>query len=125
MQGKWNTDRYKLSQCVYNLLNNAYKYTGTGGSVVLACRQSGQAVTIGVRDTGPGIAPEDLAHLFDAYYRGQGAQAVQGDGLGLYVVRENMQQLGGSVKAYSTLGQGSEFVLTLPQGAPAMQSAEE
>ena len=124
MQGKWNTDRYKLSQCVYNLLNNAYKYTGTGGSVVLACRQSGQAVTIGVRDTGPGIAPEDLAHLFDAYYRGQGAQAVQGDGLGLYVVRENMQQLGGSVKAYSTPGQGSEFVLTLPQGAPAVQSAE-
>jgi len=115
VQDKWNTDRYKLSQCIYNLLNNAYKYTGTGGSVVLACHQSGQTVTIAVRDTGPGIAPADLAQLFDAYYRGPGTQTVPGDGLGLYVVRENMRQLGGSAEVHSVPGQGSEFVLTLPQ----------
>ena len=124
VQGKWNTDRYKLSQCVYNLLNNAYKYTGAGGSVVLTCRQSGQVVTLSVRDTGQGISPADLVHLFDAYYRGQGTQAILGDGLGLYVVRENMRQLGGSVQVHSVPGQGSEFVLTLPQCTTGRQAAE-
>lgn len=125
LQGKWSTDRYKLSQCVYNLLNNAYKYTAAGGSVVLACQQSGQTVTLSVCDTGPGIAPEDLAHLFDAYYRGQGAGAIPGDGLGLYVVRENMRQLGGNVQVHSVPGQGSEFILTLPQYNSGRQTTEK
>jgi len=108
------TDKYRLSQCVYNLLTNAYKFTAPGGRVDISYEASDTNVVIQIKDNGAGIAQEDIPYLFDAYYRGHHAAGSEGDGLGLYVVKENLEQLGGSIGVQSKLGEGSEFTITLP-----------
>lgn len=108
------TDKYKLSQCIYNLLTNAYKFTEPHGKVEISYEASDTNVSIRIKDTGTGIADEDIPHLFDAYFRGHNAAAITGDGLGLYVVKENLEQMGGSVSVQSTPGKGSEFTITVP-----------
>ncbi|UOO37923.1 HAMP domain-containing histidine kinase [Oscillospiraceae bacterium CM] len=108
------TDKYKLSQSVYNLLTNAYKFTAPGGRVEVSYQASDSKVAIIIKDTGTGIAEEDLPHLFDAYFRGRNTASITGDGLGLYVVKENLEQMGGSVIVSSKPGVGSEFTITVP-----------
>ncbi|MEL4106873.1 HAMP domain-containing sensor histidine kinase [Oscillospiraceae bacterium WX1] len=108
------TDKYKLSQSVYNLLTNAYKFTAPGGRVEVSYKASDSKVAIIIKDTGTGIAEEDLPHLFDAYFRGRNTASITGDGLGLYVVKENLEQMGGSVIVSSKQGVGSEFTITVP-----------
>ena len=76
-------------------------------------------VSIYIRDSGIGIAKEDIPHLFEAYYRGKNAEKVSGDGLGLYVVKENLEQMGGTIAVHSDPGLGSEFILTIPVQCPA------
>lgn len=110
------SDRYKLSQSVYNLLTNAYKFTGPGGTVELSCEKTGNGIEISVRDTGIGIAKEDLPHLFDAYFRGRNSSAGQGDGLGLFIAKENLAQIGASIRVESEPGSGSRFTITIPDG---------
>lgn len=108
------TDRYKLSQSVYNLLANAYKFTEPNGAVDVSYERAENGVSIRIRDTGTGISEKDLPHLFDAYYRGENAGRTAGDGLGLFVVKENLEQVGGTVDVRSDPGVGSEFTITLP-----------
>lgn len=108
------TDKYKLSQSVYNLLANAYKFTEPNGIVSVFYERTDAGVSIHIRDTGIGIPEEDLPHLFDAYYRGENAGRTPGDGLGLYVVKENIGQVGGTVDVRSNPGEGSEFTITVP-----------
>lgn len=108
------TDKYKLSQCLYNLLTNAYKFTNPQGAVLISYESSGTELTIRVKDTGIGIDPADIERLFDAYYRGGNAVNTDGEGLGLYVVKENLCQLGGSIRVQSKPGSGSEFIITIP-----------
>lgn len=108
------TDRYKLSQSVYNLLANAYKFTEPNGAVDVSYERAENGVSIRIRDTGTGISEKDLPHLFDAYYRGENAGRTAGDGLGLFVVKENLEQVGGTVDVRSDPGAGSEFTITLP-----------
>ena len=108
------TDKYKLSQCIYNLLTNAYKFTAPNGMVEISYEASDKSVAIRIKDTGTGIAVEDLPNLFDAYFRGHNTADIMGDGLGLYVVKENLDQIGGTVNVHSTLGTGSEFTITVP-----------
>jgi signal transduction histidine kinase len=74
----------------------------------------GRKADITVRDSESGISKDDLGHIFDAYYRGHNAASSAGDGLGLYVVSENMAKLGGTVAVRSAPGEGSEFTLSLP-----------
>lgn len=108
------TDKYKLSQSVYNLLANAYKFTGPNGTVDVSYKCTDAGVSIHIRDTGIGISEKDLPHLFDAYYRGDNSGQISGDGLGLFVVKENLEQMGGTVNVRSEPGRGSEFAITIP-----------
>ena len=97
-----------------NLLSNAIKYSPDGGEVHLALTcQQGQAI-FEIRDRGIGIPPQDLPHIFEAFYRGENIGKVAGSGLGLTVVKKCLELHGGTVAATSTLGAGSTFVVTLP-----------
>ena len=113
------TDKYKLSQSIYNLLANAYKFTAPNGEVMVSYELTDTVVTIRIRDSGAGIAKEDIPRLFEAYYRGKNAEKTSGDGLGLYVVKENTEQMGGTIAVRSDPGVGSEFIMTIPVQCPA------
>ena len=104
-----HTDPYLLSQAVYNLLTNAYKFTPSGGRVTIAYEVIDRALVISVRDTGVGIPAEEQARVFEAYYRGKNAVHTSGEGIGLYLVKENLQQIGGKIELESAPGKGSTF----------------
>lgn len=111
-------DSALLGQILRNLLSNALKYTHTGG-VQLNCARSAGAVRIEVRDTGVGIDPAQLPHIYEEFYQVQpaGAARREGYGLGLSIVRRLVDLLGLQLTARSEPGQGSVFTLTVPRGA--------
>lgn len=102
-----------LSQVVTNLIANAINYT-PAGSVEVSTRLDGREVVIEVRDTGLGIAPEDMPHLFDRFYRGKLTWQVRGSGLGLAIVKEITEVHKGRVEVDSQAGVGSTFRVCLP-----------
>ncbi len=102
-----------LSQVVTNLIANAINYT-PAGSVDVVTKLDGDAVLIEVRDTGLGIAPEDMPHLFDRFYRGKLTWQVRGSGLGLAIVKEIAEVHQGRVEVDSQAGVGSTFRVYLP-----------
>ncbi|MFN3266821.1 MAG: sensor histidine kinase [Deinococcales bacterium] len=108
-------DPARLEQVLRNLVMNAVRYTPEGGIVRLAARARVDFVEITVEDTGIGMNQEDLDHIFEPFYRSDPARAraTGGAGLGLAVVRELMQRMGGTVRASSIAGQGSVFTLEL------------
>jgi signal transduction histidine kinase len=110
-----DVDPNRMRQVVANLLSNALKFTPSGGSVELQLRsaQDGQ-IEINVTDTGPGVAPDDLPHVFDRFFRGHGVRA-SGSGIGLTVVRELVEAHGGSVEVFSKPGAGATFTVRLPR----------
>jgi len=108
------TDPYRLSQAVYNLLTNAYKFTPSGGRVSIAYEVIDEELVISVQDTGIGIPPEEQAKVFEAYYRGNNAASTSGEGIGLYLAKENLQQIGGTIELVSKPGNGSTFSIRLP-----------
>ena len=108
------TDRNLLSQCIYNILTNAYKYTQPGGSVEVEYFFTDDNINIVVRDTGTGIKKDELEKIFEPYYRGSSSNNSKGEGIGLYIARENVRKIGGSISAASTEGKGSEFTIRLP-----------
>ena len=108
------TDSYRLSQAIYNLLTNAYKFTPPGGVVTVSYRQAGSELEITVEDTGVGIPPEEQARVFDAYYRGKNSLGTNGEGIGLYIVRENLKKIDGRVELESKVGVGSQFTIFVP-----------
>ncbi len=120
-------DLVRLSQVFANLLNNAAKYTGPGGSIRLTAeKEDGQAV-VHVRDSGVGMAPETVPHIFDLFVQADrsAARSQGGLGIGLTLVRQIVELHGGSVHAASPgLGQGSEFTVRLPALAAAPAPAE-
>jgi two-component system, OmpR family, sensor histidine kinase BaeS len=107
------TDPYKLSQVIYNLLTNAYKYTERG-HVEISVKDDQDHLTIAISDTGIGIEPPDIKNIFNAYYRSTSVTKIPGEGIGLYVVKENLKQLGGTIDVQSTPGKGSTFTIKLP-----------
>lgn len=109
-----HTDPYLLSQAVYNLLTNAYKFTPSGGRVTIAYEVIDRALVISVRDTGVGIPAEEQARVFEAYYRGKNAVHTSGEGIGLYLVKENLRQIGGKIELESAPGKGSTFRISIP-----------
>ncbi len=109
------TDRYKLSQAMYNILTNAYKYTEPGGSVTVAYELIDEELAVSIQDTGSGIAKEDQSQVFNAYYRGRNSLNSQGDGIGLYVAKENLEKIGGTIDLESEPGVGSKFTMRLPK----------
>ena len=107
------TDPGLLRQIVINLLSNALDAVEHGGQVELAARAQDNHVLITVRDTGTGIAPEDLRRIFEPFYTTKGRG--KGTGLGLAICRELAKSLGGTITVESTPGQGSAFTLHLPR----------
>ena len=111
-----HADRDRLTQVASNLLNNAVKYSPTGGRIAVKSRVDGDQVRIEVRDEGLGIPPEALETIFERYSRvdSQATKDIPGTGLGLPIVRQIVQLHGGRVWAESELGRGSVFHVTLP-----------
>ncbi|MBS1212582.1 MAG: hypothetical protein H6R26_1199, partial [Proteobacteria bacterium] len=114
-------DSTRLEQVVVNLLNNAAKYTDEGGQIWLSLQQEGNEAVLQVRDSGVGIAPELMPRIFDLFTQAERslARSQGGLGIGLNLVQRLVEMHGGRVEVYSTVGQGSEFVVRLPVVLPA------
>ena len=106
-----------LREVVNNLVENAIKYTASGGGIWVNVRGDGDRVLINVTDTGIGISPDDLKHIFQKFYRADNSQTrtVGGTGLGLYLVKQRVEAMGGKVWAESSFGEGSTFYLSFPR----------
>lgn len=106
--GEW------LELAVDALVENAVHFTSTADRIQLACRHDGQVGTIIVADSGAGIAPEDLPHVFERFWHRRRPDGMPGSGLGLAMASSAAQAMGGSLRVRSTLGQGARFELSLP-----------
>jgi heavy metal sensor kinase len=102
-----------LGRAVANLVDNACKYTPAGGKVRVEARRADGRVRIEVADNGPGLLPEDEDRLFERFYRGRGARAFEGFGLGLALARDIVRGLGGTLTAHPTSGGGATFRIEL------------
>jgi signal transduction histidine kinase len=106
----------RLRQLLLNLIDNALKYTPPGGQVTLTLRRIDGWVQLTVADTGIGIAPEDLQHIFDRFFRADRSRTRRnGSGLGLSIARWIAESHGGRLEVASQLGYGSTFTLWLPE----------
>jgi two-component system, sensor histidine kinase ChiS len=106
-------DEQRLLQVLMNLLHNAVRHTLPGGIVVVRLNRLPEVVAISIQDTGEGIASSDLPYIWERFYRGH-SQAGGGAGLGLALVKELTEAMGGEAFVESTLGEGSRFTVTLP-----------
>ena len=102
-------------EALYNLLDNAVKYTPSGGSVSVSTTVYPMFSAVHVRDTGPGIAEEEQPRIFQRFYRGEAHREDEGVGIGLYLVRQIAEGQGGFVKVRPQPGRGSTFSLYLPR----------
>jgi two-component system, NtrC family, sensor histidine kinase GlrK len=113
-------DRGKLRLILDNLLSNAIKYSPKGGTIHLGARSAEQQLLLDVADSGPGIAPEERGHIFDAFYTGKAAKggSVKGTGIGLSVVLEFVSAHGGTVQIVDGEYPGAHFRITMPLRKP-------
>jgi signal transduction histidine kinase len=109
-------DPERLTQVITNLVNNALRYTPAGGRVSVAARPASNGVELSVSDTGPGIPPEELPHVFDRFWRAEKSRnrATGGSGLGLAIVKQLVEAHGGQVQVTSQVGAGTQFRIHLP-----------
>lgn len=109
-------DRDLLKQLVLNLVDNAIKYSPSGSDVAVSLHEAGDCVQIVVADHGPGIPQDQIAQIFERFYRVTGAQSrtVGGAGIGLSISRWIAQAHGGDIRVESDMGSGSRFIVTLP-----------
>ncbi|MFC8532811.1 sensor histidine kinase [Streptomyces sp. NPDC057249] len=119
-------DPDRLRQVVGNLLGNALRATAPGGTVTLALLRDDDRAVLEVRDTGTGIAAEDLPRLFDRFWRADASRdrATGGSGLGLSIARQIVADHGGAIEVRSTVGEGTAFAVTLPPARGARPRAE-
>ncbi len=110
----------RLMQVMTNLLDNAIRYTPRGGKITVRVEDAGEQVTVSVSDTGVGIPAHAKAHIFDKFYRVEGAETreLEGIGLGLATVKSIVEKHGGKISVESTEGEGSTFYFSLPQVEP-------
>jgi signal transduction histidine kinase len=109
-------DPLRVSQIVGNILGNAIKFTPENGHVTMRATANGNHVAIGISDTGPGIPPRDIEHLFDNFWQAR-RNDHRGVGLGLAIAKGVVEAHGGRIWCDSTLGQGSTFSFTLPKAS--------
>ncbi|HEX2948863.1 MAG TPA: PAS domain S-box protein [Armatimonadota bacterium] len=107
-------DYNRLERILTNLLSNALKYSPPDSAVIISARQRGDVIITSVRDFGQGIAPGDLPHIFERFYRAAGTRKAEGIGLGLYITRMLVEAQGGEIWVESTPGSGSTFSFSLP-----------
>ena len=119
-------DIYKVERICYNLLSNALKYTSEGGSITIKAKSTDETVEICIKDSGKGIAKEDIKHIFDRFYQVRNSNK-DGTGIGLAIVKAFTELQGGTAKVESEVGKGSEFTITLPKRVAGdnFQPAEE
>jgi PAS domain S-box-containing protein len=112
-------DRDRLIQVVSNLVNNAVKYSPDGGIVTMSTRSEGGFALVSVSDTGVGIPPDEISHVFERFrrVRSGAAQSIPGTGLGLTIVKQIVEMHGGKIWVESAVGHGSAFHFTLPLAA--------
>jgi signal transduction histidine kinase/DNA-binding response OmpR family regulator len=110
-------DREMWETVILNLLSNAFKFSFEGG-ISVALRADGNNAVLSVRDTGVGIPSQELPHLFERFHRieGQPSRSFEGSGIGLALVHELLQLHSGAITVRSVLGQGSEFIVSIPFG---------
>ncbi|MGJ5749327.1 sensor histidine kinase [Streptomyces puniciscabiei] len=115
-----DADPVRMRQALGNLVSNALRHTPADGTVTLAARRDGADVVLTVTDTGPGIAPEDLTHVFDRFWRAEKSRSRRtgGSGLGLPIVRHLLAAHAGTAEAASEPGAGAVFTLRLPGREP-------
>ena len=111
-------DRDRVIQVFENLLANAMKFTPRGGRVTIGAREDAGRVIFWVADTGPGIPPDELSHLFDRYWQARDADR-RGMGLGLAIAKQVVEAHGGEIWAESRVGRGTTFYFTIPPSALA------
>lgn len=106
-----------MREIMDNIIENALKYTPAGGSVYVNVRGDGDRALINVTDTGIGISADDLGHIFQKFYRADNSDTreIGGTGLGLYLVKQRVEAMGGRVWAESAFGEGSTFYISLPR----------
>jgi signal transduction histidine kinase len=111
-------DSELLSRVVQNVLDNAVKFTPSDGRIELLASVDGEQAELSIKDTGPGLAPEELPLLFDRYHQARARRAgkIQGTGLGLTFCREALKLMQGSIAVGSKLGEGTVFTIRLPLG---------
>ena len=113
-------DRHRVREMLLNLVTNAIKYTPQGGTVSLTLAEEADSVVFTVRDSGIGIAPGDLPHIFERFWRADPARSRTGDrpgtGLGLAITKWIAEAHGGSITVHSRPGRGTIFVVRLPRG---------
>ena len=121
----WDEDR--INEVLGNLISNAFKFTPRGGKVALSVLPIDNNVVTTVSDTGAGISPEQLPHIFDKFFMGdnQAQAATKGTGLGLAIAREIVEAHGGEIVVESRVGEGTTFVVTLPVEAPGARKRRE
>lgn len=118
-----DVDSQRIAQVLSNLVSNALRHTPAGGRVTLAARPVPGAVELTVQDTGSGIAPEDLPHVFARFYRADRARSNNGEsGLGLSIAKSIVEAHGGTIAASSPPGGGATFTIRLPAASPQISA---
>jgi signal transduction histidine kinase len=114
-------DEHLLERAVANLLDNALRYTPAGGRIEVSWEARPDRATFAVADSGPGIEPQDLPHLFEPLYRGEASRSPEtgGAGLGLAVARRILRAHGGDLTAANRASGGAEFAGWVPRPAPS------
>jgi signal transduction histidine kinase len=117
-------DRDKLEIILFNLMDNAVKYSPPGSTVNVFARRSGNEMLLGVRDQGQGISEEYLNFIFQPFRKGEGKEhgSIKGMGLGLYIVNRLVEAHGGRIEVRSEHGRGSTFIARIPQKEPAREN---
>jgi PAS domain S-box-containing protein len=115
-----NADRTRLKQVIINLMSNAIKYNKPDGTVVVSCAQSSEHIRICVEDSGQGLAPEQIAQLFQPFNRlGQENNTEEGTGIGLVMTKRLIELMGGKIGLESTVAEGSTFWIDIPSSNTA------
>jgi len=107
-------DQDAIKQVLLILVDNALKYTPAGGTITIGAEKPDRVVNIRIADTGPGIAPDDLPHIFERFYRSDEARSGDGAGLGLAIAQELIEAQHGEITVKSEIGKGSTFTVSLP-----------
>ncbi|HQN93119.1 MAG TPA: PAS domain S-box protein [Prolixibacteraceae bacterium] len=115
METTITADYDKVRQVITNLISNAFKYTPKG-EIIIGCDRVNENIEFYIQDTGIGIQPKDIDHIFERFYRGSNIDEskTRGTGLGLSIVKELVELLGGKLRVESTIGKGSKFSFTIP-----------
>ena len=106
--------RGRLQRLLGNLLDNAIKFTPDGGEISISLARTESGIVLRVSDTGCGIAPDDLPHVFRRFWRSDSSRSLPGNGLGLALAKAIVTAYGGAITCESTPGRGTAFTVTLP-----------